>query len=377
MIQITKDRKVLAIRHAESEALFTSIGDGAISTDGKGNITRINKTAGELLGINNDVIGLPMCEVVVAVDDNNNKIPNSDRPLNKVFKDKKTRSQKMIYRRRRQTDPLLHVLTTVSPIILKNKIIGAIIIFKDVSDDYKIEQMKNDFISLASHQLRTPLTSVITYSHMLLDGYMGDLDEGQRNFIKTIVKSSNRMNGVIGSLMDISKIDNGAIKFNPILTDITQILEGVVHENRIELEDKNITYTNSSDKNNRCVILNDPILLTEIINNLVSNAIKYTPKGGSITAKVEHTEVGARIKITDNGIGIQPKHQKQIFNKFFRAPGITKHETEGSGLGLYIVKGFLDIIGGDIRFKSEEGKGTTFELIIPNISTGMKIKYEK
>jgi len=82
MIQITKDRKVLAIRHAESEALFTSIGDGAISTDGKGNITRINKTAGELLGINNDVIGLPMCEVVVAVDDNNNKIPNSDRPFN-------------------------------------------------------------------------------------------------------------------------------------------------------------------------------------------------------------------------------------------------------------------------------------------------------
>lgn len=372
MFELNNDgkKRVRAIRHAESEALFSSIGDGAISTDEKGVITRINKTALEIIGIQEQqAIGKHLADIYDMVDEQGNLIDASKRPLSTVLKTQDTinKSRHMV-KRKRKGDPVKQLEFTISPMRFKDKVIGTIVIFRDVTEEYKIEQMKNDFISLASHQLRTPLSSISTYSHMLVDGFLGEITEKQKNFIKTILKSSIRMNEVISSLTNISKIDNGAVKFGPKTTNVTQILDGVFHENRVAIQEKNITYKNLSDKDNPCIIVNDPILLTEVINNIASNAIKYTEPGGIVTTEAIRTEIGASITIKDSGIGIKDEDQAKIFDKFFRAPGITKHETFGSGLGLYIVKGFLDIIGGSVRFKSIEGEGTTFEVNVPDIS---------
>lgn len=366
-----ENKRIRAIRHAESEALFNSIGDGAISTDENGVITRINQVAKNILKISNDepTIGKRVADIFDILNDNGLVLRNSDRPLIKVLENSEIISKKRFnIKRKRENDPIIHLEFTISPMKLKNKLIGSIIIFRDVTQEHKIDEMKNDFISLASHQLRTPLSSITTYSHMLVDGFLGELTDEQKNFIKTIIKSSNRMNGVISSLNSVLMLENGVVKFNPKKTNISQILDGVFHENRIALEDKNITYKNLSDKNNPCIITNDSILVNEVINNIASNAIKYNTKGGYVTARAIQTEIGATIEITDDGIGISKKDQEKIFEKFFRAPGVTKYETFGSGLGLYIVKGFLDIIGGSVRFKSIEGQGTTFEINIPDIS---------
>lgn len=369
-----ENKRVRAIRHAESEALFSSIGDGAISTNEKGEITRINDTAIRILGIENeDVVGIQMSDLFDMIEENGEKIPEDHRPLALVLKKGETITKlRASIKRKRASDPIIHLEFTISPIKMKDKNLGSIIIFRDDTEEYKIDQMKNDFISLASHQLRTPLSSIQVYSNMLLDGTLGNLTENQINYIKTIVKSTNRMNGVISSLTNISKLDSNSVRFKPKKTNITQILEGVFHENRLAIKEKNIIYKNNFDKENHCIIVTDSILVTEIINNLVSNAVKYTPNGGKVIATAMPTELGVIIEIKDDGIGINTKDKDKIFDKFFRAPGITKQETFGSGLGLYIVKGFLEIIGGSVNFVSKTGEGTTFEVFIPNINENFK-----
>jgi len=364
-------KRIRAIRHAESEALFNSIGDGAMSTNEKGEITRINDEALRILYYTkaDDVLGRNISDIFDLIDENGNIIQESSNVLSRVLKDLETISSERIQiKKKRQNDPLMHLEITASPMKLKNQVLGTIILFRDVTEEHKIDQMKDDFISLASHQLRTPISAISTYSHMLVDGYMGELTEEQKNFIKTIIKSSNRMNGVISSLTSISKLDSGAVKFSPRKTNINQILDGVFHENRIEIEERQISYKNISDKDSPCIIVNDSILITEVINNIASNAIKYNQRGGTVTAKATKTVMGVTVEIVDSGIGISEKDQEKIFEKFFRAPGITKYETFGSGLGLYIVKGFLDIIGGSVRFRSIKGQGTTFEITIPDMS---------
>jgi two-component system sensor histidine kinase VicK len=362
-----EDKKLQSIRHAESEALFTSIGDGAISTDENGVITRINTEGKKILRIEDDIIGKKLSETIITYDNDNKKIPEKDKLSKQVLDTKKTISVRRKVSRHRKDDRMIDIFANIAPIIHKDRAIGTIIIFRDVSEEIKLENMKNDFISLASHQLRTPLSSISTYSHMLVDGMLGDLDDEQIKIVKTIVKSANRMNGVISSLMNISKIDNKAVTFSPKNTDINNLLDGAYHENRVGLEEKNIKYTILNDSNKPCIVYNDPILITEIINNVISNAIKYTEDGGSIAAKAIRTEIGVTIEITDTGIGINIKDKDKIFEKFFRAPGVTKYDTFGSGLGLYIVKGFLDIIGGSVSFKSAPNIGTTFSITIPDL----------
>lgn len=363
-----KKRQLQAIRYAESEALFTSIGDGAIATDEKGRVTRINEAAMRIFNLEGNVIGEKLHEIFITLDDDGQIIEGEERPLAKVLDNGQTISSRGSVLHKKKDGPIINISSTISPFLNKDKIIGAIIIVRDITELVKIEQMKNEFISLASHQLRTPLSSISTFSHMIVDGYMGKLNEEQIKIVKTIIKSANRMNGVISSLMSISKIDNNAVKFIPKKTNITQMLDGVFHENRVAIEEKDITYINLSDKNEPCIIVNDPILITEIVNNLISNAVRYTLNGGRVTAKAYRKKNGVAVEITDTGIGILKKDQDKIFDKFFRAPTASKQETFGSGLGLYIVKGFLDIIGGTVKFKTIAGEGTVFKLYIPDLS---------
>jgi len=364
-------RRLRAIRYAESNALFTSIADGVISVDENNIVTRMNSSSLKILDIANEdeAVGKKLDEVLSIIDDKSQSTDSTLKPINYVFETGKPIIKNSFkIKRKRGDDPILTIEGSISPMKQKNKVIGAIIVFRDVSEEEKIEQMKNDFISLASHQLRTPLSSISVYSHMIVDGFAGEISNDQKKYVKTIIKSANRMNGVISSLTDISKLDNNAVKFAPKKTNINQILEGVFHENRNSLEEKNITYKNLTDKNDPVTIVTDPILTTEIINNLASNAIKYTPNGGLVTAKATVHNNQAIIEVVDNGIGISKKNYDKIFEKFFRAPGVTKHETFGSGLGLYIVKGFLDIIGGSVTIDSKTGEGTVFIVTIPDMS---------
>lgn len=364
-------------QRALAEALFTSIGDGAIATDQFGKITRINPTALRILGYTErEVIGSWFPKKFVALTEQEQPINLIDRPITKAFLTGKTISEKMYYRKKNGYK--VPVAVTVSPIILDNKPVGAVEVFRDITLEYEIDRMKSDFISLASHQLRTPLSAIKTYSHMLLDGYMGDVNDNQRKSLRTILGAANRMNELISTLLNITRIESGSIAITPKMVNIEHLAEEVNKEHGLPASDKNISLSITRRGSQPPVIKTDTLIVKEVLSNLVSNAIKYTPDGGSVAIHINSRLHDLIVSVEDNGLGIPKYSQEHVFTKFFRAHNVVKQETSGTGLGLYLVKGLLDSIGGKIWFESSEGKGTTFYITLPRqISSQSSIEQKK
>lgn len=351
-------------QRAEAEALFTSIGDGAISTDEFGRITRINPTAQYLLGYSEkELTGTWFPKKIVAVNFDDTPVTLIDRPVTKAFLTGRPVSDKLYYRRK--DGGKLPVSITVSPILLGGKPLGAIEVFRDITLEQEVDRMKSEFISLASHQLRTPLSAIKTYTHMLQDGYMGDLNPAQKSSLDTIIGASNRMNELISTLLNITRMESGTIAVNPKTVRADKLAGEVVKELALAAGTKSIRLSASSTPKSGITITTDALILKEIMTNLVSNGIKYTPDKGSVAIKLRKRPSKIILEVRDSGWGIPKFSQDQIFSKFFRAHNIVKRETTGTGLGLYLVKGLVDTLGGRIWFSSEEGKGTSFMVSLP------------
>jgi PAS domain S-box-containing protein len=355
-----------AEERAKTEAIFTSIGDGAIVTDEFGKITRINPAALKILGYKeNEVIGEWFPNVIILIDDEGSAVSLIDRPITRAFLTGQTVSEKAYYRTKQGAQ--LPVSVTVSPIIHNHRPIGAIEVFRDITLEYEVDRMKSEFISLASHQLRTPLSAIKTYAHMLIDGYMGDVTPEQRRSLSTIIGASNRMNELISTLLNITRIESGSISIQPKMLNVKKLAEEAVKELEYTAKSRNIELVLTESKGDFSV-RTDSLIAKEIISNLTSNAIKYTPDGGSVTLKIQTKPSKVVLSITDTGLGIPKAAQAQIFTKFFRAPNVVKLETSGTGLGLYLVKGLAERLDGKVWFKSEEHKGSTFFFSLPKDS---------
>lgn len=351
-------------QQALADALFNSIGDGAISTDEFGKVTRINPTALRILGYSEkEVLGAWFPKKIVSVTEQDTEVNLIDRPITRAFLTGKTISQKMFYRKK--NGQKIPVDITVSPIILNGKPVGAIEVFRDITLESEVDRMKSDFISLASHQLRTPLSAVKTYSHMLLDGYMGTINDAQRKSLRTILGAANRMNELISTLLNITRIESGTIAVTLKLINIEKLAEEVNKEHDLLAGDKEITLAIEAKGKAPVMVKSDMLILKEVLSNLVSNGIKYTPEGGSVTTIIQPRRNDVLICVRDTGMGIPLYSQEHVFTKFFRAHNVVKQETSGTGLGLYLVKGLLDSLGGNIWFESREGKGTSFFFTLP------------
>lgn len=353
-----EEQRVLA------EALFSSIGDGAIATDEFGKITRINPTALKILGFNErEMIGAWFPKKIVSMHENGEPVSLIDRPITRAFLTGKTVVEKTYYRKKNGL--VLPVSITVSPIMLAGKPVGAIEVFRDITVEYEIDRMKSDFISLASHQLRTPLSAIKTYSHMLIDGYMGEITPAQRKSLRTIVSAANRMNELISTLLNITRIESGNVTVTPKAVDVKRLAEEVNKEHMLGASDKEITLTLTCPSPGAVTVQTDTLLFKEVLSNLVSNAIKYTPEGGSVDLSIKQRRYDVLFTVKDTGMGIPKPSQEQIFTKFFRAHNVVRQETSGTGLGLYLVKGLVDALGGKIWFESNENKGTQFYVTLP------------
>jgi PAS domain S-box-containing protein len=349
--------------YAQAEALFSSIGDGAIATDEFGRITKINKAGLEILGRKEkDVLGAWFPKAIPAFNEDGSPIAEIDRPITQAFLTGKPVITKMLYKMK--DGSLLPVAVTVSPLVLGDRPIGAIELFRDISVEYEIDRMKSDFISLASHQLRTPLSAIKTYSHMLIDGFMGELEPAQRKALRTIVGASNRMNELISTLLNVSRIESGNVIISPKKVNLNHLTEEVFKELALTAENKRITLTSKLPAT-PLIIKADNLIAKEVLINLVSNAIKYTPDEGSVEVALRKRASNVIIRVKDSGMGIPKAAREQIFTKFYRAPNVVRQETSGTGLGLYLVKGLIDALGGKIWFESEEGKGSTFFVELP------------
>lgn len=357
---------------AEDEALLGAIGEGVLAINSKEEIIYGNDVAMDILGwTSKEIIGKKYYDVFSMTDKNNNALTYQERPLSVALLAGKKMSTAVnnpyFYTRRDGTK--FPVAVTVTPVILDGKIIGAINVFRDITSELQIDKAKNEFISLASHQLRTPLTSINWEAEMCLDGTYGKLSKKQEESIRQIHESNHRMIDLMTALLNVSRLEAGVPKINPVKTDIKKTIDSMLSELEAKIEKKEIKITKKYEKDLPIMEL-DKDLIEIIIGNLLANAVDYTLKSGSIEISAGKDKEYVTVKIKDSGIGIPKAHQNNIFTKLFRADNAKKVSTDGTGLGLYIVKLVLDKIGGGIWFESEENKGTTFIVRIPLL--GMK-----
>ena len=236
----------------------------------------------------------------------------------------------------------------------------------------KIDQMKSDFVSLASHQLRTPLTA-IKWNAELLQGQSDSLSTDANDCVKEIEQATKRMVSLVNSLLDVSRLELGNFTIEPIEANLITIAEIAIREQNFSFSEKKQNFSFSHIPKLPLLLLDTKI--THILfQNLLSNACKYTPEGGAIKLVIKtekNLNFGEHIIIQciDNGYGIPLEAQPHIFSKLFRADNIKTLNIEGTGLGLYVIKTMVETAGCDISFVSKEGKGTTFTIRIP--ITGM------
>ena len=353
-------------QRALAEALFYSIGDGAIATDEFGRITRANLVARHILGFKKtELIGEWFPKAIVAVTAEDQVINLIDRPITKAFLTGRPIAENTFYRRK--NGQRIPVAVNISPILVDGKPRGAIEVFRDISFEQEVDRMKSEFISLASHQLRTPLSAIKTYSHMLVAGYMGEISPEQRKALETILGATDRMNELISTLLNITRMESGSIAVTRRPLQTGKLASEVVDELTLSAHEKDITLSARTMGSGPKSVRTDRLILKEILTNLVTNAIKYTPAGGKITVTVRLRKKDVRIHVKDTGWGIPQFSQDQVFSKFFRGHNVVKRETTGTGLGLYLVKGLVEALGGRIWFKSQEGVGTDFYVELPRL----------
>ncbi|HET9098604.1 MAG TPA: ATP-binding protein [Candidatus Saccharimonadales bacterium] len=352
-------------RPEEAEALFMSMGDGAITTDEFGRISRVNPTALQIFGYKeSEIVGKPFISVMTSETTLDGKtVALIDRPITQAYLTGKPVSDKLYYFNKQGRKIPLAI--NISPILLDEKPVGAIAVFRDISMELEIDQMKSDFISLASHQLRTPLSAIKTYTHILADGYMGELNSSQKKTLKTIIGASNRMNQLISTLLNITRIESGTIAVNLKSVKVDDLIRELLPELELLANDKQIDLQLIVAGKYPTQIKTDSLIVKEVLTNLVSNSIKYTPEKGKVEIIVKARKADIQVEVKDNGWGIPPQSHDKVFSKFFRGPNVIKRETSGTGLGLYLVKGLVESLNGKIWFESEEGSGTSFFFTLP------------
>ncbi len=226
-----------------------------------------------------------------------------------------------------------------------------------------LEQVKIDFVSLASHQLRTPLTSVNWYTELLLSGDAGPLNETQRTYVEEIHNGNKRMVDMVNALLNVSRFDLGTFTISLSPTDIVEMTNSILEEEKLKIEKKNITIV-TQYPTTPVIISVDTSLMRILIQNLISNAVKYTPEKGTVTIEIALDTNLFSVKVSDTGYGIPMEVQSKVFSKLFRADNIKDKDTDGTGLGLYMVKKIIDVSGGTISFDSKPGS-TVFTVTYP------------
>ena len=262
------------------------------------------------------------------------------------------------------------VAISVSPMAVGGELIGAVEVFRDITKEQQVDKAKTEFVSLASHQLRTPLTAISWYTEMLLTDDKKGLSDTQEDYLNEIQLASSRMIELVNALLNVSRIELGTFAVDPLGLNIKDLLHDVVKDAEVLVKDRNVSLvvddTRAPDQ-----YLADPNLLGMVFQNLVSNALKYTPEG-TVTVRLYPDDTWLHFEVEDTGYGIPEDQRDQIFTKLFRADNVKAQDTTGTGLGLYIIKAIVEEVGGSIRFESEEGKGTTFFVQLP--ITGMQQK---
>lgn len=362
---------------SKSEVVINAIADGVIALDGKGIIQLINPAAQQIIGWGKqDALSLDYKSVLKLVTKDDAELTPANDPVTQALATNKevTNSDLVLLT---STGKKRQVALVVSPIGQIGS--GVIIVFRDITKEKAEEREQAEFISTASHEMRTPVASIEGYLGLALNPNTAQIDEKARDFITKAHESAQHLGRLFQDLLDVTKADDGRMSNNPKVVDIVEFTHDIVQGLRPKAEEKGLRVLykprpddSEDDRGGERRV--SPVYyanvdndhLREILANLVENAIKYTPKGDvviDVTGDAEHVT----ISVADTGIGIPKEDQVHLFQKFYRVDNSDTREIGGTGLGLYLSRRLAEAMSGRIWVESEYKKGSTFFLEIPRI----------
>lgn len=344
------------------DSVLSHMSDGVLATDRRGNVTIVNNMALQLLGVDHedDLIGKSIIDVLdIRHDYTVRQLINTDQ-------------EEMIIDMSNEGNDLL-LNAYFSPIQRESGFVsGLVCVLHDVTSQQKEERERKQFVSNVSHELRTPLTSVHSYVEALSDGAWQDKEIAPK-FLTVIQNETDRMIRMINDLLSLSRMDSGTTKLNLEYVNIKELFNYIL--NRFDM----IIKKNENDENSKKYTIEryftskdlwveiDTDKFTQVIDNIMNNAIKYSPDGGVITTRLLETHNHVILSISDQGLGIPRKDLGRIFDRFFRVDKARSRKQGGTGLGLAISKEVVNMLGGQIWVDSVEGKGSTFYISLPYV----------
>lgn len=337
-------------------AILSNFIDPVIFIDEKRYLRIFNPAAQNIFGIKNSDIGKNIERLVFKTDELKSIIiAEKEAEL--------TDSQKEIFVEQNGNQKYFKALSA-EVLNDKKEFIGTLKIFYDLTKEKELDKSKSEFISVAAHQLRTPLSAIKWIFELLLRDEAGKVKSEQRHYLEMGYVSSEKIIITVNELLNISKIEEKNLKLNLSSCDIQKILAGIRIDIEYIVKSKKIELRFEIAENLPAVIC-DKSKISMALENILSNAANYTSENGKIIVSVAANGGFLVISVTDNGIGIPEKEKEKIFSKFFRASNAIKVQSDGSGLGLFIAKSILKMHQGDITFESQEGKGTKIIITLP------------
>ncbi|MBI2023824.1 PAS domain-containing protein [Candidatus Giovannonibacteria bacterium] len=368
-LELMKAIKLFNDENYEREAILSSLSDGVLQFDSKRRVVLMNSRAEELLGLRvKDLEGLAIVPDLWEAKQSFRGLVEVIYPELAPFA-----SQKGGDRYGGDKGQEIHTsypelrLFVVSKQIKNNtgKTIGNVKIIRDITHDELISKIKSEFVSVAAHQLRTPLAGLKWSIKLMLDGETGPVNEKQKEFLEKGFESSERMVKLVNDLLNVARIEEGRFGYEFKEIDYVAFVEKLVKNYEPIAKKKKINMVFSQVKDLIPPLYADPERIQMALSNLIENALKYTLEGEFIKIIISLEGEYVKTIVSDTGVGIPALEQARIFSKFFRASNIIKLETEGTGLGLYIVKNIVERHGGHVTFVSEEKRGTTFTILLP------------
>jgi two-component system phosphate regulon sensor histidine kinase PhoR len=344
-------RKRAESERSRTESIIESFSDGILLLEENNEISFINPQAELFFDINNEAVSGKKIDDLLKID--------VFSKLKEILGDQKQK----VFRKELKIGE--NFVLEVSTILIKDKEEDrTLVVFHDVTREKMVERMKTEFVSVAAHQLRTPLSAIKWTLKMLLEGDVGELNTEQKEFLNKTYISNERMIGLINDLLNVTRIEEGRYLYKPGTVDFMKEVIYVIDSYKDIISKRGVKVSVVKPKEKLPNMLLDVEKIRLSIQNLLDNAIKYTPSGKSIKITVSKKDNDVIFEITDKGIGIPKEQQKRLFSKFFRGENAVKQETEGSGLGLFIARNIIEAHKGKIWFESKK-EGTSFFFSLP------------
>jgi two-component system phosphate regulon sensor histidine kinase PhoR len=246
-----------------------------------------------------------------------------------------------------------------------NECLGAVVNLVDITTMRALDQLKSDFVAKVSHELRSPLSTIHEQLAFVLNDVVGQTSESDQNIISRAKEKTEGLISLIGDLLDLSRIEAGPVSQESKPVKVEEVLKSVVDFLGIKAKGRNQSFVLKLPKKPLPSITADPLALESIFGNLITNAINYTQEGGEIRVKADLAGINVRVEVADNGFGIEARYLDKIFERFYRVKNEKTRHIIGTGLGLPIVKGLIDSLGGLIDVESTPSKGSTFTVLLP------------